>query len=260
MLEENVNKRLLWKEPVNITKEQWMFLLEDKNIITEKDFQLLKLIYDCDSCMATAMQLTQILRRPHHAPLNSQVGRLGKRIVKTLNIQAPKQKYGEGVNWWNVPFLGMGTREGFYWILRPELQEAMREIDEEEALLLEITMPEEIDFDSHENLYKGAKKQVFVNSYERNRSARDRCVKHYGTTCFICGFDFEKVYGEVGRNVIHVHHLKPLSEIGETYSVDPIKDLRPICPNCHVIIHKNNPAYSIDEVRAMIENTRVVEH
>ena len=96
-----------------------------------------------------------------------------------------------------------------------------------------------------------------MNSYERNRDARDRCVKYYGTTCVICGFDFEKMYGEVGRNVIHVHHLKPLYEIGETYSVDPMKDLRPVCPNCHVIIHKNNPAYSIDEVEVMIKNARI---
>src|SRR5438874_1157384 len=163
MLGESIH----WKDPINITVGQWMFLLEDKEIITEQDIQLLRLIYARDGCMATARQLAQILRMPHHAPLNSQVGRLGKRIVKTLNIQAPKQKYGEGVNWWHVPFWGTGTREGFYWILRPELQEAMREIDEE-AFLLEIPIPEEIDVDSHEDLYEGAKKQVYVNSYERN--------------------------------------------------------------------------------------------
>jgi len=257
MLDESIRERIHWKDPINITKEQWMFLLEEKNIITEQDIQLLKLIYASDGCMATAAQLAQILRMPHHASLNSQVGRLGKRIVKKLNISAPQQKYGEGFNWWHVPFWGTGAKEGFYWILRPELQEAIREIDEEEALLLEITIPEEIDFDGHENLYEGAKKQVCVNSYERNRGARDRCVKYYGARCIICGFDFEKMYGEVGRNVIHVHHLKPLSEIGETYTVDPIKDLRPVCPNCHVIIHKKNPAYSIDEVMAMIKNMRI---
>ncbi|MEO8953883.1 MAG: HNH endonuclease [Ktedonobacteraceae bacterium] len=252
MLDESIH----WKDPINITLGQWMFLLEDKEIITEQDIQLLRLIYARGGCMATATQLAQILRMPHHAPLNSQVGRLGKRIVKTLNIQAPKQKYGEGVNWWHVLFWGTGTREGFYWILRPELQEAIRAIDEEGALLLEITIPEEIDIDSHENLYEGAKKQVYVNSYERNRDARDRCVKYYGARCIICGFDFEKTYGEVGRDVIHVHHLKPLCEIGETYNVDPIKDLRPVCPNCHVIIHKNSPAHSIDEVIAMVNSTR----
>ena len=50
------------------------------------------------------------------------------------------------------------------------------------------------------------------------------------------------------------HHLKPLHEIGEKYEVDPIEDLRPVCPNCHVIIHKKNHPYSIDEVKTMIKN------
>ncbi len=248
-----------WKDPINITKEQWVIILEDRDIIKEKDVQLLKLLYSCSGYKATASQLAQLLHMPYHAPINSQVGHLGKRIVKELNILAPKHRYGdrrgEGYNWWNVPFWGETKKEGFYWILRPELQEAIREIDEE-ASLLEIAIPEEIDFDGYENLYEGAKKQIYVNRYERNRDARDQCVKYYGAQCIICRFDFEKTYGEVGRESIHVHHLKPLSDTGETYRVDPIHDLRPVCPNCHVIIHRKNPPYSIDEVIAMIRNTR----
>ena len=66
--------------------------------------------------------------------------------------------------------------------------------------------------------------------------------------------DFEKAYGEVGKNIIHVHHLKPLSEIKDEYKVDPENDLRPVCPNCHMIIHRRKPVFSIDEVKAMLEN------
>ncbi len=73
----------------------------------------------------------------------------------------------------------------------------------------------------------------------------------------ICSFDFEKIYGEVGKDVIHVHHLKPLSTIGEEYKVDPIDDLCPVCPNCHLIIHRRNPPYSIDEITIMINNARI---
>ena len=61
-------------------------------------------------------------------------------------------------------------------------------------------------------------------------------------------------YGEIGRNVIHVHHLIPLSEIGEKYKVDSIEDLRPVCPNCHVMIHTRKHPYSIDEIKEMIKN------
>lgn len=125
-----------WQDPVDITKEQWMAILEERDIIKEKDAQLLKLVYTCNNCEATALQLAHILRMPHHGPINLQVGLLGKRIVKKLNIQAPRVHYsskrGEEFNWWHVLFLGESRKEGFYWILRPELQEAMHEMLKEE--------------------------------------------------------------------------------------------------------------------------------
>jgi 5-methylcytosine-specific restriction protein A len=63
-------------------------------VVREKDLELLKLIYASDDHMATASQLAEILNIEHHAPLNSQVGRLGKRTANKLNIEAPKQKKG----------------------------------------------------------------------------------------------------------------------------------------------------------------------
>ena len=33
------------------------------------------------------------------------------------------------------------------------------------------------------------------------------------------------------KDLIQVHHLVPLSAIGKKYRVDPIRDLRPVCPN-----------------------------
>jgi len=111
---------------------------------------------------------------------------------------------------------------------------------------LNIIYPDEI---KGENLLEGSKKQIIVNSYERNSKARKKCIEEYGYKCIICNFDFEKIYGEIGKEFIHVHHLKPLSEIDETYQVDPIKDLRPVCPNCHAMLHKRIPAYTIKEIK-----------
>lgn len=100
--------------------------------------------------------------------------------------------------------------------------------------------------------YEGAKRLVFVNSYERNLEARRQCIQHYGAQCTICGFDFEKAYGRLGKGYIHVHHLKPLSEINASYRVDPVKDLRPVCPNCHAMIHQRNPPYYIEEIQSVL--------
>ena len=103
-------------------------------------------------------------------------------------------------------------------------------------------------------MIEGAVCAITVNAYERNPEARTRCIERHGTSCCICGFNFSSVYGEVVRDYIHVHHLRPLSEIGDKYVVDPVGDLRPICPNCHAVVHHRRPAYSIEEVRDFLRS------
>ncbi|MDD2368307.1 MAG: HNH endonuclease [Sulfuricurvum sp.] len=113
-------------------------------------------------------------------------------------------------------------------------------------------IPEEINQNDAETLIEGAKKQITVNAYERNPKARQECVKKHGYICAICKFDFEKSYGEIGKNFIHVHHLREISSIAENYEVDPEKDLIPVCPNCHAMLHKQKPAYTINEMKKML--------
>jgi len=108
--------------------------------------------------------------------------------------------------------------------------------------------PDEIQDEG--TITEGAKHQVTVNAYERDSTARRKCIDHYGTRCFVCGFLFESVYGEVAKDFIHVHHLRPLSEIGSEYAVNPVEDLRPVCPNCHAVLHLRKPAFSVEEVMA----------
>lgn len=79
--------------------------------------------------------------------------------------------------------------------------------------------PDEVDKEIP--IWEGAKYQVTVNAYERDPRARRRCIEHYGTSCFICGLSFGAIYGEVAKGFIHVHHLRPLSEIDSEYMVDP---------------------------------------
>lgn len=85
--------------------------------------------------------------------------------------------------------------------------------------------------------------------YERNRKAREECLAHYGYKCVVCGFDFEKEYGELGRKFIEVHHIVPISSIGKEYAVNPVRDLRPLCSNCHSMIHRNAEVLTIDELK-----------
>lgn len=103
-----------------------------------------------------------------------------------------------------------------------------------------------------EPLVEGASFVVQVSAFERNPVARQKCVAHYGTSCSVCGFNFGATYGSSAENYIHVHHLKPLASIGEEYVIDPVKDLRPVCANCHATIHLRQPPYSIEEMKAML--------
>jgi hypothetical protein len=114
--------------------------------------------------------------------------------------------------------------------------------------------PEEIP--DTPGLSEGSVCSIRVNAYERNSEARRQCIAAHGTKCCICGFSFGIVYGSVAEGYIHVHHLRPLSEIGGEYVVDPVEDLRPVCPNCHAVLHLGCVCRSIEEVRQMVEHKR----
>ncbi|OQB43693.1 MAG: HNH endonuclease [Candidatus Hydrogenedentes bacterium ADurb.Bin179] len=101
--------------------------------------------------------------------------------------------------------------------------------------------------------YEGACRRVTVNAYERNPRARKVCIEHYGTKCFICGFDFGTVYGSIGECFIHVHHIVPLSDIGKTYKLDPVLHMRPVCPNCHAMLHRSPKVMSVEELQAIVQ-------
>ena len=94
--------------------------------------------------------------------------------------------------------------------------------------------PNEVD---EKDLWEGHASRVYVNRYERSAEARKKCIALKGCTCFVCGMDFGKKYGAAGHGFIHIHHMIPLSAIGKAYQIDFQKDLVPVCPNCHAMLH-----------------------
>ena len=103
-------------------------------------------------------------------------------------------------------------------------------------------------------LLEGALREASVILYARNPEARDQCIKHYGCRCSVCDFDFERVYGKLGSGFIIVHHLKPMSERREEYVIDPIADLRPVCANCHAMIHRSEETVGIEVLREVVQD------
>jgi hypothetical protein len=113
--------------------------------------------------------------------------------------------------------------------------------------LAEFQSPDEVD--SAADLWEGHVRSVTVNAYERNREARRKCIAHHGLSCAVCGMNFESIYGAIGSGYIHVHHLVGIASIGKQYAVDPIRDLRPVCANCHAMLHTSNPPLSIEDLQ-----------
>lgn len=109
-------------------------------------------------------------------------------------------------------------------------------------------LPPEIDY------VEGSASRVLVNAYERNRRAREACLRHYGRNCAACGFNFEASYGDATAGYIHVHHVIPIAQIGTEYRLHPVNDLRPVCPNCHAVIHRREPPFSIEEIKHMLRD------
>lgn len=104
-----------------------------------------------------------------------------------------------------------------------------------------------------ENTYiEGTKYQIQTNRYERNPLNRKLCLQAYGYKCRICGFSFEETYGNIGKNFIHVHHIEPVSSKGGSYILDPLKDLIPVCPNCHAMLHTQTPPLNPSELAEIL--------
>lgn len=113
----------------------------------------------------------------------------------------------------------------------------------------------DVDYpEDDEKLYEGALMTVKANKYERNQKARRECVAKKGYRCLVCGKDFEEQYGSIGKGFIHVHHLTPISSIGKEYELNVDKDLAPVCPNCHYMLHRKDPPYTIKELQEMLQD------
>ncbi len=101
-----------------------------------------------------------------------------------------------------------------------------------------IRLPAEREVAAHFN--EGATVRVSVDRHERDPRARAACIAEHGCQCVACGFDFEAIYGELGRGYVEVHHLELLSRRKRNRRTSPTADLRPLCANCHAMIHRSD--------------------
>lgn len=95
---------------------------------------------------------------------------------------------------------------------------------------------------------EGERKIKEISYFKRNPKLVEEAKKHYGYNCQVCGFNFEKNYGDIGKNYIECHHKNPLSERDDNFH-STIQDVCMLCSNCHRMIHGSIPALSLDELK-----------
>lgn len=94
---------------------------------------------------------------------------------------------------------------------------------------------------------------------ERNSRAAKLVKAHHGYTCQVCDFDFQSVYGDIGRNFIEAHHLTPIStlEAGTKVQYDVVTDFAVLCSNCHRMIHRTADPADVGALRASLLKNRI---
>ena len=216
--------------------------------LADSDREIVQAILYSPKHSASALQLKALLGLKSIVQANAAIGRLGKRIYQHLGVHPDGRGREPGAfQWWSVAAIGHSdVTLGFVWSLRTEVAAGLIEAGYSAK---GVSLPEEV---GSTGLFEGSFKRITVNSYERNPVARARCIAAHGASCAVCGFDFGAVYGPAAAGYIHVHHLVALSDVGGTYEVDPVADLRPVCPNCHAVIHMSQPAKTIEQARELI--------
>jgi 5-methylcytosine-specific restriction protein A len=204
--------------------------------------------YNASDRAVTAPELARAAEIAGGYPVvNAHYGRLGRIFCEHSGLVPDRTRRGN-TRLWAVWSRGFRTPRGIVWQMLPAVARALEELGWVTPQPIEL--PEEVF--SAGPLVEGAVSHVRVNAYERNPLARAKCIAYYGATCAVCSLDFGAVYGPIAAGFIHVHHITPLSQIGSRYEVDPIKDLRPVCPNCHAVIHLRGETRSVDEVRVLL--------
>lgn len=226
---------------IDITTDEWKEMLVNDDIFTVDSLKMLNYWYEQTDYMATSKEIMDKYQLNYKSsPFNGTVIGLGKRIIKYLNrfevigTDGNKSYFILPFEGWHENFSSSGR---FVWKIRSELVQAIEEL----KLFEDVTETYDDDLQNIGIIEKRADGKVkvsYTTKYERDKRNRRLAIKLHGTKCEICGFDFEKIYGERGKGFIEVHHIKPLYENQKEIIITPEKDLICVCSNCHRMFHR----------------------
>ena len=230
------------------TADRYTSAFRSLSPLADSHLAMLRFHYWAPDRTVTATQMARAAQFKHYGAANLTYGRLGRRVGVSLNFHPT-----------TMPVDALVTQakpdDEWLWTMRPQVAQALEQLDW--VTPGGFVLPDEVL--PAAPLVEGSVCRITVNAYERNPEARRRCITAHGTKCCICEFSFGAVYGAEADGYIHVHHVRPLSEVKGEYVIDPVEDLRPVCPNCHAVLHKGGRCRTIEEVRRLLERQRTAQ-
>ncbi len=195
----------------------------------------------------------------------------GKAAAKAWKLEVKQARYSEWGNWYSkitefpaalvdksgyilLPNETALEHDGIHITKQINVPRGISSLPSYIRMLADI--PEEVVSSADRAFIEGSVERVLVNRYERDSRARKKCIEHHGAVCAACRTNMATLYGEDLEGFIHVHHIVPLSDIAKEYRVDAVADLRPLCPNCHAVVHRFNPPLSVEQVRQRVVRDR----
>jgi hypothetical protein len=175
--------------------------------------------------------------------------------VKSLRTFNPLNRESVKFIWPNFSNFSQATKKldpSVYW----EFVVSLKNVKFASILQIEKRVREDLlALEEEEKLLtEGGRKYKFSSFYERNPRLRTEAIKIHGVKCVVCGFDFEITYGQRGVGFIEVHHLKPISRLGQETNIDPKKDMTVLCSNCHRMIHrKKDEILTINQLKKLLK-------
>jgi predicted HNH restriction endonuclease len=212
--------------------------------ISKLQWQMLLAHYSAVNRQMSARQLAAAVGISKFNVANLHYGKLGRLLCSALGKDSVADNVSSLVSM--IPPGEDGNKE-WLWTMRPEIAKALQQLG---------FVPSKIEImDTELSAMEGAEKLALVRHRKREQSLRDAKVaeaRKFGNgklKCEVlkCSFDFEAVYGELGRDYAQVHHLKPLADRTKP-SQTKLDDLAIVCANCHAMIHRGGKCRPLDKL------------
>lgn len=109
---------------------------------------------------------------------------------------------------------------------------------------------------SNEFVREGKRLIKEISALQRNKAIVEKAKQKWGCVCQVCGFDFERVYGDIGKGFIEAHHIEPLAGRNGKSKHTSIDDFAMLCANCHRMIHRKSQALTLEELQKIVRRRR----